>query len=438
MQNNEAAMKSIWEQFHESYIPVHSFLADQGGKLLLEEYKAPYDKSMLHRMFSVTKSFVSLAVGQLLADGLISLDDPIVSYFPEYRPQEGFHPWLEAMTIRHMLAMETCHTSTTYKIDPEKNWVESFFTTLPSHRSGQIFLYDTSSSHTLAALVKKLTQKTVLDYLREKFLNEIDFSKDAYIISDPFGDEMGGSGLMARSTDLLKVGRYVLNTVKHGTGCFADYLREAVSFQVPTMHSGQTLEEQLGYGYQFWSIRGGFAMYGMGGQYVLCYPEADLVCVITADTQNIKGGTQQLLDMVYRAVSPMLTEHTNRQPENSLFPEKLTYAFLDNPRNFSGMELSFKDFQGELVLHGTAHNFRIPFSFDHPATGRLAKYDQKIATQAVWTDTDTLYLPVQITDECVGSIHITLKLSPEHVTLWMKKIEETYFDEFQGFLEGNA
>lgn len=436
MQNNETAMKAIWDQFHTSYIPVHSFLAEQGGTLLLEQYKEPYDRSTLHRMFSITKSFTSLAIGHLLSDGLIALDDSITSYFPEYRPSEGYHPWQAAMTIRHMLTMETCYSATTYKTDPSENWVESFFTTAPSHRSGQIFLYDTSSSHTLAALVKKLTQKGVLEYLREKFLDEISFSKDAYILSDPFDSEMGGSGLMACPIDLIKVGRYLLDTLKHGTDSFTDYLREAVSFQVPTMHSGQTLDEQQGYGYQFWSVRGGFAMFGMGGQYLLCYPESDLVCVITADTQNIKGGTQQLLDILYRELPSLSSKSKQTPPCSLLAPQNLTFYFAENAGGFSNMELSLDNKKGVLILHGNQYKFTIPFSFDSPACGLLEKYHQKIAAQAIWIDSDTLYLPVQITDECIGSIHIALKLSSKYVTLWMRKIEETYFDEFQGFWEG--
>lgn len=438
MQNRIQALNAIWNQLDTGYLPVHSFLAEQGGQLLLEQYKPPYDSSVLHRMFSITKSFTSLAIGHLVADGHLTLEDKIVSFFPNYRPREGFHPWLEAMTIRHMLMMETCHSATTYKINSTVNWVESFFTTPPSHRSGQIFLYDTSSSHTLAALVKRLTGKGVLDYLREKFLDEIGFSGDAYIINDPFGDEMGGSGLMARPTDLIKAGRYLLDTLKDGSGSFAAYLREATSIQTPTLHSGQTLEEQQGYGYQFWSVRGGFAMYGMGGQYILCYPQLDLVCAITADTQNIKGGTQLLLDVIHQAVSPMLTRGKQYTPPAHGLPSKLAYSFHGNTSGFSKMELSLNDREGVLVLHGASCKYTIPFAFNHPAGGILEHYEQRIYTRALWIHSHTLYLPVQIADECVGSIHIVMKLSTEHVTVWMKKIEETYFDEFQGFLEGDA
>jgi len=155
--------ETLWLRLKESGLPIHSFLAEQGGTLLKEAYEAPYTAMDLHRMFSITKSLCSLAIGFLYADGKLSLDNRITDYFPEYCSCGDIQPWLKEMTIRHMLSMETCHSSTTYKADTSKNWVESFFTTPPSHRSGQIFLYDTSSSHTLAALVKKLSGKGILN-----------------------------------------------------------------------------------------------------------------------------------------------------------------------------------------------------------------------------------------------------------------------------------
>ena len=85
------------------------------------------------------------------------------------------------MTIRQMLTMSTCHASTTYKRYSGKDWTESFFRVEPDHPAGTLFSYDTSSSHTLAALVEKLTGMKMLDYLRTKALDKIDFSKEAYL-----------------------------------------------------------------------------------------------------------------------------------------------------------------------------------------------------------------------------------------------------------------
>ena len=82
------------------------------GKICTESYYAPYSRNTLHRMFSVTKSFVSLAIGLLADEGRISLDDHIADYFPEKQPETGVHPYMQMLTIRQMLTMRTCHDNT--------------------------------------------------------------------------------------------------------------------------------------------------------------------------------------------------------------------------------------------------------------------------------------------------------------------------------------
>jgi len=95
-------------------------MAAQGGKLLWETYLPPYQPATLHRMFSITKSYCALAIGCLAATVQLDLDAPITRFFPEYLPADGeVHPYLAKMTIRHMLTMQTCHSTTTYKLNPK-------------------------------------------------------------------------------------------------------------------------------------------------------------------------------------------------------------------------------------------------------------------------------------------------------------------------------
>ena len=138
-------------------IPMHSIIVMRHGKICMESYYAPYTKDTLHRMFSVTKSFVSLAIGLLANEGRISLDDHIVDYFPEKLPENGAHPYMQMLTIRQMLTMRTCHDMNAYKIGGSPDWLGSFFTVTPDHVPGTNFSYDTASTHTLGALVEKLT-----------------------------------------------------------------------------------------------------------------------------------------------------------------------------------------------------------------------------------------------------------------------------------------
>lgn len=119
-------------------IPMHSLLLMRHDKLVFEGYYAPYDARTLHRMFSISKSFTSIAIGLLAEEGRLSLEDPIIKHFPEKLPKQ-VHPWIAAMTIKDMLMMRSCHAATTYKLDLNSDWVESFLPHRRHTRPGHFF-----------------------------------------------------------------------------------------------------------------------------------------------------------------------------------------------------------------------------------------------------------------------------------------------------------
>ncbi|MDD6796961.1 MAG: serine hydrolase, partial [Clostridia bacterium] len=179
------AIRNFLERLENHKLPMHSFLLMRHGKLLSETYYEPYSADIPHRMFSITKSFTSLAIGFLEDEGKLSLDDKIVGFFPEKQPEGGADPLIAKTTVRDMLRMASPHDKTTYKQIEIDDWVKTFFIAEPKHLPGAFFAYDTSATHTLTALVEKLTGQSLLDYLRCKFLDEIGFSKDAYALKDP-------------------------------------------------------------------------------------------------------------------------------------------------------------------------------------------------------------------------------------------------------------
>ena len=324
-------------------ISMHSFLLCKDDCLVAEGYYAPVKKDDLHRMFSVTKSFVSIAIGLLQEEGRLSLDDSIVKFFPEYVPNTSeTHPWLLATTIRDMLSMRSCHASTTYdKFSSKTDWVKSFFTVAPTHKPGTVFHYDTSATHTLCALVEKLTNMKMLDYLRNKVLNEIGFSQEAYCLTDGFGVSMGGSGLMATSRDLMCFALLILHNGNLNGKQYisADYIKEATSFQTATCVTGPVPSESQGYGLQFWvGEHNSSVCYGMGGQLAILLPEYNTAIVTTADTQGYQGGNQVIYDAIFRHILPELEKR--QSPWTPSDEEKL----------------AFEQFMSKLAMRPLDHN----------------------------------------------------------------------------------
>lgn len=310
------AVTKLEQMYEQLGVRMHGYMLIGGNKILAERYWEPYSVAEKHRMYSVTKSFVAVAVGLLLKHNMIKLTDKICDYFPEKLPEDGAHPWCAEMTIEDMLSMRTCYEATTFKVYGKDDWTESFFRVEPTHVPGTVFNYDTSSSHVLAALVEKLTGMKMLDYMRKEMLDELGFSRDAYIIPDPVGISQGGSGMMSTLRDVACVA-YLCNHFGMLDGkeiLPADYVRKAISNQVPT-DLQPTLDEQNGYGYFCWMPRKeGFVFYGMGGQLAVCFPKLDFIYMTMADTIGSPAGLQLIYDCFYHTIYPYLKERREDNP----------------------------------------------------------------------------------------------------------------------------
>ena len=412
-------------------VSMHSFLLCKDDCLVAEGYYAPVKKNDLHRMFSVTKSFTSIAIGLLQEEGRLSLDDSIVKFFPEYVPNASeAHPWLLATTIRDMLSMRSCHASTTYdKFSSKTDWVKSFFTVAPTHKPGTVFHYDTSSSHTLCALVEKLTGMKMLDYLRNKVLNEIGFSKEAYCLTDGFGVSMGGSGLMATSRDFMLFALLILNNGKLNGKQYisADYIKESTSFQTATCVTGPVPSESQGYGLQFWiGEHGSIVCYGMGGQLAILLPEYNTAIVTTADTQGYQGGNQVIYDAIFRHILPELEK--KKAPWTPSDEEKLAFeqfmsklAMRPLNHNKSASESWNNKFENVNDINTSfLTNFRpIMSSFEgtyviKKVSDAAKTLDKNIINETIW-DEISFEMSDPLTPSCTGKISLKCHVFPSIV-----------------------
>ncbi len=83
---------------------MHGFLLVRHNTIAAEGYWAPWSADRKHRMYSVSKSFVALAVGMMIDEGMLMLDDRVGEHFSEKLP-ENLHPWVAASTVRDLLTM---------------------------------------------------------------------------------------------------------------------------------------------------------------------------------------------------------------------------------------------------------------------------------------------------------------------------------------------
>lgn len=448
-------------------ISMHSLLLMRHDKLVFEGYYAPYTADTLHRMFSVSKSFTSIAVGLLADEGKLSLDDPIVRYFPEKLPDE-VHPWISSMTILDMLMMRTCHAKTTYKLDMDTDWVESFFITPPTHPPGKLFHYDTSAAHTLCALTEKLAGVPMLDYLKDK-LALLGLSEQSYMLKDPFGVSLGGTGLTALPADLLRFGYFIAHRgfVAGKQLISPAYIDMAVSLLSETRVTAPIPGEAQGYGLQFWrGQKNGYTCYGMGGQLIIFLPDQDMICVTTADTQGIGGGNQQIYDALYEEILPFVRDEalpsdleTSRllestaaslkiEPLETFLPAESIQKVNDKHFTVQTPGSGFESFCVHFEASSSSENrytgclsfvfehkaYHLSFGMNHMQTGSFPLYDQRYAASGAWLSDGTLYIKAHIIDAYVGSVHFQLSFGHNDLTVFMRKQEESLFQEFNGHL----
>src|SRR4051812_211885 len=274
------AILKFLQRIDAERICMHGFLLVRRNRIAAEGYWAPWSAERKHRMYSVSKSFVALAVGMMVDEGRLSLDDRVAEQFPDKLPAK-LHPWLAASTVRDLLMMSTPHSTTSYtRKDPD--WVWTFFNRAPSHPPGTIFAYDTAATVVLTATVERLAGMPFLDYMRPRFLDRIGFSADAWCVRTPEGISWGGSGVICTLRDLARVALACMNGGMWGEERVLpeEYVRAATSRQIDN-----TIRGNCGYGYQIWCEKeNGFSFRGMGSQYALCFPHREFLFTCIADT----------------------------------------------------------------------------------------------------------------------------------------------------------
>lgn len=329
---------------------LNSFIIVRRGKVIVEHYYAPYREETPHRLFSLTKSFTSLAIGFAEAEGRLSLDDPAVSFFPEKTFKQD-RAILEKVTVRHLLTMSGGHASCPLlgipkeELDKVRDYTQAFFDAPFVYAPGEKFVYNSAGSHVLAAIVLKVTGMNISEYLKPRLLEPLGI-RTFKVEKDPAGVEKGGWGGFARTRDLAKLGECIrLGGVWNGKQLIpAEYLKAATSFQMENS-ANELPDWKVGYGFQFWQSRHGFRGDGACGQYLAILPEADMVIAVTAGLPEMG----RVLDAAWDILLPNLYDHARADK-----PE--LWAKLDQ---FTGNELQIPLCAGDRLRRMEKKTFKM-------------------------------------------------------------------------------
>ncbi len=308
------ALERFYKEIVTLKMPLHSFLLLRHGKLITEGYWCPHTSDDRHIMYSVSKSITSLAVGFCIEEGLFQLSDRVVDILAD-RIDYSVDDFTKQMTVRNLLTMCSGHPCATDRTG--QDWVRTYLTTPPPCPPGSIFNYDSMATHTLCAIIQKVSGMKMMDYLKPRLFDPLHID-GAYCFDDPMGINTGSRGVHCKTRDMAKLGQLFLQN-----GCWegkqivpAWWIKEATKKQVDTSTNNINLDGNTGYGYQFWHLRGdAYGCRGIGGQWIVVIPSLDLVWVSTGCLLGDEGSDDLILRLFWSMIAPFVK--TEPIPENT-------------------------------------------------------------------------------------------------------------------------
>ena len=477
-------VKSEWiaeffRSLRMSRYAMHDVLMMRHGKLFTEEYWAPFHKDFCHRQYSQTKSYMSIAIGLLEAEGKLSLSAPIVSYFPDKIDGE-IPKELAALTVREMLTMETGIRTPWWFGSDDPDRTHLYLNRAKGIRpSATLWEYDSAGSQVLSSLVERLSGMSLFDFLFDRIFRHLGTFGTAEILKTRNGDSWGDSALLCTARDMLSFGNLLLRGGVHeGRQLIpAAYLKEAISPLVWNDDDGWGDAFEWGYGYQIWCTEeGGFAFVGMGGQVAVMVPKYDFVCVFNADLQGnpipYNVIVRSLFDLiVYRMKEEALPadaegeEFLKKETEDLILLheggrahvamadaiEGKTFLCGENPTGITSFSFTFGETGGVLRYENATGKKELPFGlcrnefcqfpefgYSDGVGGAVTEngFTYRAAVSAGWQEEGKLTLRAQIIDRYFGNMRAIFAFRGNEVAVSMRSCAENFLQGYEGTFRG--
>ncbi|MFN3648119.1 MAG: serine hydrolase domain-containing protein [Armatimonadota bacterium] len=400
---------------------LHSFMLLRGGQVAAEAWWTPYAPAHPHMLYSLSKSFTSTGIGLAVAEGRLSVEDRVTSFFPDDLPS-SIDQNLRKMQVRHLLSMSTGHerdaTGPTAAAK-DGNWVRAFLALPVEREPGTHFVYNSAATYMLSAIIQKLTGQTLLDYLTPRLLAPLGI-RNATWESDPRGINTGGWGLSIKTEEIARFGQLYLQRGKWGDRQLVpeSWVAEASGKQIAN-GSNPNSDWNQGYGYQFWRCRhGAYRGDGAFGQYCVVMPEQEAVLAITSGI----GDMQAVLNAAWEHLLPGMQLASGSSDAAAELEKKLksravsapqgkassptaervsgrVYRFETNDDQIRSGALTFGKGRASLTLWDERGQRELPVGSDewlrgtaplggNPIIGSAGSME-KVATRGAWVDDDT-------------------------------------------------
>jgi CubicO group peptidase (beta-lactamase class C family) len=298
---DSAGVLSLVDALDHQIDSVHSVMLLRHGRVVAEGWWSPYAAGDAHILYSVTKSFTSTAVGFAVQEGRMSVNDRVLSFFPDLAPANPAEK-MKAMRVRDLLRMTTGHEHDSMPLlraHKDGAWTRAFLETEVEHKPGTHFLYDSGGAYMLAAIVQRVTGMTVEKYLQPRLFEPLGIEQHFWGRS-PEGVDLGDGGLSLKTEDLAKWGQLYLQkgVWKGGRVLSEEWIEAASSLQAS---NGSDPDGNWDHGYLIWLNKTtGYRADGAQGQFCFVLPKYDAVLAVTSGTSRLSD----LMDVVWKYLLP--------------------------------------------------------------------------------------------------------------------------------------
>ena len=437
------AIIALLDDIEKQGIEMNSLMILRNGVVIAEGWWAPYQPQYVHDLASLSKSFTATAVGIAVDKKLLSVEDKVLSFFPEYTYLAQDEKWQD-MRVKHLLTMSQGHgVDTSDVISDADDWARAFFELPLQNQPGEVFLYDSGASYMLSVIVAKATGIDLFDWLNDQLFTPLGI-EEVRSVKCPQGYSRGGWGMDMKTIDVAKLGQLYLNRgMWNGKRVLSeDWVEEATRRHIAVDLDAVTYP---GYGYQFWrKPHNTYAAVGANGQYSLVIPDKNMVVAATASTakdgafcellwqhllpaaqtaelaadaeaqRNLAGRLQQL------AIPPCSNSCDLALIDSSINGKRFTFS----GEGFMGINAITFSLQADGIvwnIEGQSGNSEIVFGYGKWCTvntaGQLQAYrNEKDAASAGWTAANQLETSI-VVYEVGGQLNMTLIISGAEIEL---------------------
>ncbi len=286
-------LEHLIQSANEQNLHILNIVVRQNGEITAEHNFA--EETSVH-LWSVSKTFTSMAIGIAANEGYFNVHDKLADYFPGAK-----HDRFDQLTIRDLLCMGTgqaqCPVDKATDAGRNLDNIEELFFEEPIiDEPGKHFLYNNAATYMLSKLISRRTGCCLSDYLRPRIFEPLGISNVQWE-KDANGINYGCFGLHLTAHDCSKFGQLLLNEgVWNGRSLIPkQYIQEAIQKQIDTSDFDKpfaTSDHKSGYGYQLWmnSYPGSYRLDGLYGQYVVIIPNKNAVITyVSNEPQNMTG-----------------------------------------------------------------------------------------------------------------------------------------------------